>query len=210
MWLCEFSNHLFLMWWFYQSLMSRFNVQGFPTILVFGADKDSPTPYEGARSASAIESFALEQLETNVAPPEVTELTGPVSSLLLTDASAWNYYLRYYCFENISNVSVQDVLEEKCGSAVICFVAFLPDILDSKAEGRNKYIQQLLSVAEKFKRSHYRQENIPIFDLPNPPSSLALCSSPNPPTHTPSNTHPPPPFFPKAALSVEYHIESQH
>ncbi|KAG5545663.1 hypothetical protein RHGRI_017969 [Rhododendron griersonianum] len=61
-----------------KSLMSRFNVQGFPTILVFGADKDSPFPYEGARTASAIESFALEQLETNVAPPEVTELTGPI------------------------------------------------------------------------------------------------------------------------------------
>lgn len=67
-----------------QSLMSRFNVQGFPTILVFGADKDSPFPYEGARSASAIESFALDQLETNSAPPEVTELTSPVSSLSLS------------------------------------------------------------------------------------------------------------------------------
>ncbi|WCJ37479.1 Protein disulfide-isomerase like 2-2 [Euphorbia peplus] len=108
-----------------KSLMSRFNVQGFPTILVFGADKDSPIPYEGARSASAIESFALAQLETNSAPPEVTELTGP------------------------------GVMEEKCGPAAICFVAFLPDILDSKAEGRNKYIEQLLSVAEKFKRSPY-------------------------------------------------------
>ncbi|XP_059661145.1 protein disulfide isomerase-like 2-3 [Cornus florida] len=108
-----------------KSLMSRFNVQGFPTILVFGADKDSPFPYEGARSASAIESFALEQLETNVSPPEVTELTGP------------------------------DVMEDKCGSAAICFVAFLPDILDSKAEGRNKYLELLLSVAEKFKRSPY-------------------------------------------------------
>lgn len=63
-----------------QSLMSRFNVQGFPTILVFGADKDSPYPYEGARVASAIESFALEQLDTNAPPPEVSELTGPVSS----------------------------------------------------------------------------------------------------------------------------------
>lgn len=62
-----------------QSLMSRYKVQGFPTILVFGADKDSPATYEGARSASAIESFALVQLETNVAPPEVTELTSPVS-----------------------------------------------------------------------------------------------------------------------------------
>ncbi|GLT48242.1 hypothetical protein SLA2020_218780 [Shorea laevis] len=108
-----------------KSLMSRFNVQGFPTILVFGADKDTPTPYEGARTASAIESFALEQLETNVAPAEVTELTGP------------------------------DVMEEKCGLAAICFVAFLPDILDSKAEGRNKYLQMLLVVAEKFKRSPY-------------------------------------------------------
>ncbi|KAL3615289.1 Protein disulfide-isomerase 2-3 [Castilleja foliolosa] len=103
----------------------KFNVQGFPTILVFGADKDSPFPYEGARSASAIESFALEQLEANAAPLEVTELTSP------------------------------DVVEEKCGSAAICFVAFLPDILDSKAEGRNKYLELLLSVAEKFKKSPY-------------------------------------------------------
>ncbi|XP_050383395.1 protein disulfide isomerase-like 2-3 [Argentina anserina] len=108
-----------------QSLMSRFKVKGFPTILVFGADKESPVHYEGARTALAIESFALDQLETNVAPPEVTEITGP------------------------------DVLEEKCGSAAICFVAFLPDILDSKAEGRNKYLQQLLTVAEKFKKSPY-------------------------------------------------------
>ncbi|CAL5342353.1 unnamed protein product [Camellia sinensis] len=104
---------------------NKFNVQGFPTILVFGADKDSPLPYEGARTASAIESFALVQLETNVSPPEVTELTGP------------------------------DVMEEKCGSAAICFVAFLPDILDSKAEGRNKYLEMMLSIAEKFKRSPY-------------------------------------------------------
>ncbi|KAI7744121.1 hypothetical protein M8C21_030371 [Ambrosia artemisiifolia] len=108
-----------------KSLMSRYKVQGFPTILVFGADKENPITYEGARTASAIESFALVQLETNVAPPEVTELTS------------------------------QDVMEQKCGSAAICFVAFLPDILDSKAEGRNKYIETLLSIAEKFKRSPY-------------------------------------------------------
>ncbi|KAD6454142.1 hypothetical protein E3N88_08848 [Mikania micrantha] len=108
-----------------KSLMSRYKVQGFPTILVFGADKDSPITYEGARTASAIESFALVQLETNVAPPEVTELTSA------------------------------DVMEEKCGSAAICFVAFLPDILDSKAEGRNKYLETLLSIAEKFKRDPY-------------------------------------------------------
>lgn len=48
-------------------------------------------------------------------------------------------------------------MEDKCASAAICFVAFLPDILDSKAEGRNKYLEHLLSIAEKFKRSPYRQ-----------------------------------------------------
>ncbi|GJX50606.1 disulfide isomerase-like protein 2-3, partial [Tanacetum coccineum] len=60
-----------------KSLMSRYKVADFPTILVFGADKESPLIYEGARSASAIESFALIMLETNVAPPEVTKLTSP-------------------------------------------------------------------------------------------------------------------------------------
>jgi protein disulfide-isomerase A6 len=65
-----------------QSLMNRYNVQGFPTILVFGVDKDSPVPYEGARTAFAIESYALEQLETNVSPPEVIELTGLVIPIL--------------------------------------------------------------------------------------------------------------------------------
>lgn len=56
-------------------------MQGFPTILVFGADKDHPVPYEGARTAPAIESFALEQLEMNAGPAEVIELTGPVSTV---------------------------------------------------------------------------------------------------------------------------------
>uniref|UniRef100_A0A0E0IKM7 protein disulfide-isomerase n=1 Tax=Oryza nivara TaxID=4536 RepID=A0A0E0IKM7_ORYNI len=93
-----------------KSLMSKYKVEGFPTILVFGADKENPFPYQGARVASAIESFALEQLEANAAPPEVSELTGP------------------------------DAMEEKCASAAICFVSFLPDILDSKAEGRNNFV----------------------------------------------------------------------
>jgi hypothetical protein len=61
-----------------QSLMSKYKVEGFPTILVFGADKESPFLYQGARVASAIESFALEQLEANSGPAEVSELTGPV------------------------------------------------------------------------------------------------------------------------------------
>ncbi|KAJ0039657.1 hypothetical protein Pint_27583 [Pistacia integerrima] len=44
-------------------------------------------------------------------------------------------------------------MEEKCGSAAICFVSFLLDILDFKADGRNKYFEMMLAVAEKFKRN---------------------------------------------------------
>ncbi|KAH7280411.1 hypothetical protein KP509_37G065900 [Ceratopteris richardii] len=108
-----------------KDLMSRFGVQGFPTVLVFGGDKENPLPYEGARTASAIVNFAIDHIETHVATPEILELTG------------------------------QDVLEKNCASAAICFVAFLPDILDSKAEGRNRYLSIMHSVAEKFKRSAY-------------------------------------------------------
>lgn len=77
-----------------QSIMSRFKVQGFPTILVFGPDKSSPYPYEGARSASAIESFASELVESSAGPVEVTELTGPV--LFTSFAFVSNIILKYY------------------------------------------------------------------------------------------------------------------
>ncbi|CAI9302283.1 unnamed protein product [Lactuca saligna] len=76
----------------------------------------------------------------------------------------------------------KDVMEEKRGSATICFVSFLPDILDSKAEGRNKYIEILLSVAEKFKRSPYRLNVLPPNNLLNITFNyiftvFAVCSS---------------------------------
>nr|KAJ0208456.1 hypothetical protein LSAT_V11C500255440 [Lactuca sativa] len=110
-----------------KSLMSRFKVQGFPTILI-----------------KRVQSFALVQLETNVAPPEVIKLTSSVS-----------FSNPFYNFSGFPFLPL-DVMEEKCGSAAICFVSFLPDILDSKAEGRNKYIEILLAVVEKFKRSPYK------------------------------------------------------
>ncbi|CAM8955815.1 unnamed protein product [Rhodiola kirilowii] len=83
------------------------------------------TVLEGVATVAAliVDAHQLAQ-ETNLAPPEVlTELTSEV------------------------------VFEEKCGPPAICLVAFLPDILDSKGEGRN--LQLLLKVAEMFTRSHY-------------------------------------------------------
>jgi len=110
----------------YKDIAQKYGVQGFPTIMLFGSDKANPKMYEGPRTAGAIESYALSELELNVEAPEVVELLG------------------------------QDVLDKECGSAAICFVSFLPDILDSKAEGRNKYLTTLKNVAEKYKRNAYR------------------------------------------------------
>ena len=60
------------------NLMSKYGVQGFPTILLFGSDKENPTPYQGARDASSIVNFALVLKEAHAIPPEVVELTGQV------------------------------------------------------------------------------------------------------------------------------------
>ncbi len=43
-----------------QSLASKYEVKGFPTIKVFGSSK-TPTDYQGAREAPAIVSFAMQQ-----------------------------------------------------------------------------------------------------------------------------------------------------
>ena len=48
----------------------------------------------------------------------------------------------------------QEVLEQ-CSERQLCFVAFLPHILDSMAEGRNEYIQILKAVAEKYKQRSF-------------------------------------------------------
>jgi protein disulfide-isomerase A6 len=40
---------------------------------------------------------------------------------------------------------------EKAQPAQLCFIAFLPDILDSKAEGRNAYIDALKGLAADYK-----------------------------------------------------------
>ncbi|GJY58426.1 hypothetical protein Tco_0458318 [Tanacetum coccineum] len=53
----------------------------------------------------------------------------------------------------------KDVMEQKCGSTAICFVAFLPNMLDSKAEGRNKYLETLYSSVWDVTGKHPSLEN---------------------------------------------------
>eukprot|EP00271_Cylindrocystis_brebissonii_P009387 TRINITY_DN241_c0_g1_i1.p1 TRINITY_DN241_c0_g1~~TRINITY_DN241_c0_g1_i1.p1 ORF type:complete len:455 (-),score=83.18 TRINITY_DN241_c0_g1_i1:550-1914(-) len=109
----------------HQNLCGKFDVRGYPSIKVFGADKENPTDYESIRDADSIEAFAIDLYSKNLPPPAVHELTGP------------------------------DVFEEQCGNAPVCFVAFLPDILDTGADGRTKYLNLLMAAADKYKQHLY-------------------------------------------------------
>eukprot|EP00200_Dunaliella_tertiolecta_P006573 CAMPEP_0202346832 /NCGR_PEP_ID=MMETSP1126-20121109/5451_1 /ASSEMBLY_ACC=CAM_ASM_000457 /TAXON_ID=3047 /ORGANISM="Dunaliella tertiolecta, Strain CCMP1320" /LENGTH=437 /DNA_ID=CAMNT_0048938291 /DNA_START=34 /DNA_END=1347 /DNA_ORIENTATION=- len=111
----------------HQGLCSQFGVQGYPTIKFFGSSKASPEDYNMGRDSSSITTFATNKWSRLAPAPEVHELSGP------------------------------DVWEKECmgsdGEAPkqLCFLAFLPDILDSKAAGRNAYISTMKKVAEKYK-----------------------------------------------------------
>ena len=97
-------------------LCSRYGVKGFPTLMFFGKDKTHPEKYAGARTAEAI----IEHANANnpkVKIPKPVELTS------------------------------QKVFEAMCTAAEepmqLCFIAFLPPLLDTQAEGRNGYIKVL-------------------------------------------------------------------
>eukprot|EP00884_Botryococcus_braunii_P009878 jgi/Botrbrau1/18892/Bobra.177_2s0050.1 len=100
------------------SVCQEYGVNGYPTIKFFAADKRRPIEYQGGRDSASLASFALSQWASNQPPPEPVELTS------------------------------HDIFEIECTGGVdesaakkLCFIAFLPDILDTKAEGRNAYIQ---------------------------------------------------------------------
>ncbi len=44
----------------------RFNIRGYPTILFFGARKDEPVPFNGARNVEGLTSFVFEQTRSIV------------------------------------------------------------------------------------------------------------------------------------------------
>jgi protein disulfide-isomerase A6 len=50
----------------HQALGQQYGVSGFPTIKIFGANKQSPTNYQGGRTADAIVEQALSLLKTIV------------------------------------------------------------------------------------------------------------------------------------------------
>jgi len=103
----------------------RFNVRGYPTIKWFAAGAksyDSAGEYDGGRTASDIVAWALDKHAENIDPPEIVELTS------------------------------NQVLADNCNEKPLCVVTFLPDILDTGAEGRNNFLNTLKTLGEKYKR----------------------------------------------------------
>ncbi|WPT13493.1 Protein disulfide-isomerase like 2-2 [Picochlorum sp. SENEW3] len=112
----------------HQQTCSEYGVQGFPTIKFFGSNKDRPEDYNGPREEGDLVNFANDKWSRNQPPPEVRELT---------DANVWVDH----CLGD-----GQDAAPKQ-----ICLVAFLPHILDSKADGRNRYISMLKEISLSYK-----------------------------------------------------------
>ena len=106
----------------HQSLASKYGVQGYPTIKVFGANKAAPEDYQGQRSAQAIVDYGLAKIDELGIDPEVNEVVDP-------------------------EVLKSECLEKK----KICVVAILPHVMDTGASGRNKYIESMVEVAKKMR-----------------------------------------------------------
>lgn len=60
----------------HQSVGGPYNVRGFPTIKIFGGDKNKPVDYQGARTAQAFIDAAVNELKKTAQ----TRLTGKSSS----------------------------------------------------------------------------------------------------------------------------------
>lgn len=109
-----------------QQLAALFQVQGYPTIKLFEAgtpkNPTMATTYEGPRQAPGIVESLLQELEKAGVLKEIPELTDT------------------------------ETLEKNCsGTNHICVLAALPHILESGADGRNKYRNTLSEVSKSFR-----------------------------------------------------------
>ncbi|KAJ8926879.1 hypothetical protein NQ314_020730 [Rhamnusium bicolor] len=107
----------------HQSKAAKYGVQGYPTIKLFASGaKDSPTDYDGGRTASNIVSWALDKLSENIPAPEIKQIID------------------------------ENSFEKACQEKPLCVVSVLPHILDCQSECRNNYIKLLTGLGEKFKK----------------------------------------------------------
>mmetsp|Transcript_22746 Transcript_22746/g.57299 ORF Transcript_22746/g.57299 Transcript_22746/m.57299 type:complete len:462 (-) Transcript_22746:276-1661(-) len=118
-----------------KSVCGEYGIRGFPTIKYFGPNKSSPSDYDSARDTSAIVAFALSKWEKYAPAAEVRELVDQ----------------EVFVNECIGHAGDASLELEQVDAKTLCIVAFLPNVLDSGAAGRNAYIDTLKVGAEAFK-----------------------------------------------------------
>lgn len=107
----------------HQAKSSQYGVNGYPTIKFFAPGaKDSPTDYDGGRTANDIVNWALDKLAENIPAPEVNQIVD------------------------------EESFKKSCEDKPLCVVVILPHILDCQSECRNNYINLLTTIGEKFKK----------------------------------------------------------
>ncbi|XP_046383007.1 protein disulfide-isomerase A6 homolog [Ischnura elegans] len=109
----------------HQSKAMEYDVKGYPTIKFFPAgakDRSSAEEYNGGRTSSDIVSWALDKFAASVPPPELKEIIS------------------------------EAVLKEACEQHPLCVVVILPHILDCQSECRNKYLETLQKLGDKYKQ----------------------------------------------------------
>jgi len=114
-----------------QMMAGRFQVQSYPTIKVFGYGLENKVdskakPYNGERTAADITSFGTSMAEAADIDPDIHELIK------------------------------QSIYNEICTGPVICVMSFLPNIYDSNAAERNRYLDTLMKVAKKNRKGSFK------------------------------------------------------
>lgn len=108
---------------------AEYGIRGFPTIKVFGPNAASPSDaqdYPGARTASAISSFALQALDAMGGGLKIKELTSA------------------------------DVLTDFCSGKSSCVIAVLPHISESRKSGREAYLDTIEKAAKQVRGKPFK------------------------------------------------------
>uniref|UniRef100_A0A182N5Z6 Protein disulfide-isomerase A6 homolog n=1 Tax=Anopheles dirus TaxID=7168 RepID=A0A182N5Z6_9DIPT len=112
----------------HQQKMSEYGVQGFPTIKYFPAgtkNRNGAEDYNGGRTSSDIVNWALDKYTEDIPSPELVQLTS------------------------------EEVARATCEKNPLCVVAVLPHILDCDAGCRNRYLDILRTMGDKYKKKQW-------------------------------------------------------
>ena len=128
-------------------------VDSYPTYYMYGEDKNNPRPYTGTRDAQsmlqAMTEFVVFTLQLRARDPNVTRDK-------TFEASEVDRRTEEEIRKELLELTNSTILEEECGGANrICVLAALPHILDTGADGRNKYKDLVSKISKSFSGSKY-------------------------------------------------------